>query len=145
MKQVFIDIWQALFPPPPDPKRFAVKPPNWWHGVKATPPSTDDEFEIKVGGFAVGYDGQLIYEKDQKRPKKSILEKADITPEEWGEMQAYRVSKSQTGLHNIALAGQIKRHWMEGKKAAEIAILVGFDVSTVRQYVICLQRAKENI
>lgn len=147
MKQAIKDIWRVIqeeINRKPDPKRFAENPPAWWHGVKSTPPVADDDFEITVGGFAVGYDGALIYEKDQKRPAKDRLEKAGITHEEWGEMQAYRVSKTQTGLNNITLAGQIKRHWLQGKNAAEISALVGFKSSTVRQYVICLDRAKEN-
>ena len=147
MKQAIKDIFAVIqeeINRTPDPKRFAENPPDWWHGVKSTPPVDDDDFEITVGGFAVGYDGALIYEKDQKRPAKDRIEKAGITPEEWGEMQAYRVSKSQTGLNNIALAGQIKRHWLDGKNAAQIAALVAFNASTIRQYVICLERANQD-
>ena len=147
MKEVIKEIFAVIqeeMNRKPDPKRFAQNPPAWWYGVKSTPPVADDDFETYEGGTLM-WDGAFTHFPGQKQTTKTRLEKAGITPEEWGEMQAYRVSKSQTGLNNISLAGQIKRHWIVGKNAAQISALVGFNASTVRQYVICLERAKDMV
>jgi len=143
MTQVIKDIWAALkyviSPPPVDPKTYAQNPPENWHG--ATPVNVpDDEDEVRMTGGMLVWDGQFT-----RYPGVPVtLAHHGITAEEWGEMQEYQVSKTQKGLKNLALAGQIKRHWLEGKRPPEIAIAVGYNPSTVRQYVICLEKAAAN-
>lgn len=140
LKEVAEAIWCGLFPPEQDPARFATTPPPGWHG--ATPKEAPDESGfVQAGGGTLMWDGQFTH---YPPTPKTGIEGRGITPAEWGEMQEYKVSKTQKGLNNVELAAQVKRYWLEGKSVAEIAVLVGFDKSTVRQYAICLQRAKDN-
>jgi len=150
MKQAFIDIWKALVfvwnGAPKDPKRFATDPPKGWATKPVEVPEIGDRFEIVKGGFAVGYDGQMIYSTDEsraaQRAKKSNAIEV-LTPQEVGEMQVYKVSATQTGLFNFPLAIQIKPHWKAGKKPKEIGLLVGCSESTAKQYCICFSRANK--
>jgi len=158
MKQVLKDILAAVesivFPPPPDPekqaaldKRFAKEPQDWWHGIKADAPKDNDWIQPKSGGFPNVFDGKgLRYVPgddtvaEQRGAAKIGVE---ITPEEWGQMKAYKLSPSQTGLHNVTLAKAIKPLWRQGKKPKEIGLLVGCSESTARHYCICFERAQK--
>lgn len=141
---------------PADPRRFATKPPaNWYGAPEKEAPESGDLFQKKdKGGIPNVFDGQLKWEGmdahtvAQQRAAKA-LETDDgsgvvITPAEHGEMLAYRVSKTQTGLHNVALAKLIKPLWEKDLKPAEIAALLNYDRSTVAQYCTCLERARAN-
>lgn len=143
MKQVIKDIWAAIkyviSPPPADPKTYAQDPPKNWHGATPVEPCEGEEEVQKTGGTLV-WDGEFT----RFEGVPVTLAHHGITAQEWGEMQEYQVSKTQKGLKNLALAGQIKQHWLEGKRPPEIAALVGYNASTVRQYVICLEKAAAN-
>lgn len=140
LKAILQGLNDVLFAPPPDPKRFAQTPPKGWNGASpATPPGNAD-FIVQGGGSLV-WDGEFTHYPAE--PGKE-LEKHGVTAKEWGEMQEFQVSKSQRGLNNLALAGLIKRHWLEGRDRGEIAALTGFNASTVRQYILCLERARAN-
>ena len=139
-------VWRG---PELDPKRFATEPPKWWFNeVEAVEvPEQGKHFEPKEGGFAVGFDGALIYSKGETAQEQKgwsdVSKQSVITPAEYGQMLAYKVSKKQTGLYNVVLAGKIKPYWLQGKKPGEIAVLIGEKTeSLVRQYCICLERAK---
>lgn len=143
MIQVIKDLYKAakyvIFGKEIDPKDLAEEPPKGWHG--ATPVSVpDDEPEVRMTGGTLVWDGQFT----RFEGVPVTLAHHGITAQEWGEMQEYQVSKTQKGLKNLPLAGQIKRHWLEGKRPPEIALLVGYNASTVRQYVICLEKAAAN-
>ena len=143
MIQVIKDFCKAakyvIFGKEIDPKDLAEEPPKGWHG--ATPVNVpDEEDEVRMTGGTLVWDGQFT----RFEGVPVTLAHHGITAQEWGEMQEYQVSKTQKGLKNLPLAGQIKRHWLEGKRPPEIALAVGYNPSTVRQYVICLEKAAAN-
>lgn len=153
LKRDGTDIWVAVKdvcnPPYPDPKRYAKDPPVWWdRKVESVEvPEQGECFEAKQGGFAVGFDGSLMYstgQTTQERQGWSDVSKQNIvTPEEYGQMVIYRVSARQTGLFNVNLAGKIKPYYLQGKRPGEIAVLIGEKTeSLVRQYCICFERAR---
>lgn len=138
----------------PDPKRFAVEPPEWYHEEDVPPvevPETDF-FEVKDGGFANVYDGGgLRYEPPasgvtiaQQRAFKVAENQEVITPQEYGYMVKYKVSSKQTGLHNVTFAAQVKTYLKAGYSDKEIAVFTGKAESTVRQYRNCLEAAWGN-
>lgn len=137
---------------PADPRCFATKPPANWYGAPEKEAPKGEDLLRKKERRLVGWAGEFLFDEGetiaQQRSAKT-LEKDDgsgveITPAEHGEMLAYRVSKTQTGLHNIALAKLIKPYWQKGIKPAEIAALLNYDRSTVAQYCTCFERAKAN-
>lgn len=127
---------------PKDPKRFAKEPPRWWHkGVDAVPlPDESDEPKGKEGGFAVGYDGQIIYSKDETPAEQKGWSKMDggITEQDYGAMLAH-IPK----LTNVTLAGRIKPLWRQGKKYKEIALLVGTSEQYVKYFAACFAKAQK--
>lgn len=141
------DVWNG---PELDPKRHATEPPKWWHNTveSVDVPEQTDHFKPKEGGFVIGFDGSLMYSKGETAQEQKgwsdVSKQSVITPEEYGQMLAYKISKKQTGLYNVVLAGKIKPYWLQGKKPREIAVLIGEkSESLVRQYCICLERAKD--
>lgn len=132
------DVWNVS---EPDPKRFAKEPPAWWHD-KAKPvevPEQDDYLRPTEGGFAVGFDGALIYSKGETVAEKKGWRNVggtDLTEQDYGEMLAY-----VPRLTNTTLAKQIKPLWRQGKKAKDIAILLGCSESYAKHYVICFERS----
>lgn len=133
--------WIVELRKPQDQKRFATTPPAWWsESVKAAEVPAHEETSPKDGGFAVGFDGNLIYSEPQTRAEAKGWREAqkgdEITENDYGEMLAY-VPK----LTNVALAKQIKPLIRRGKKDKEIAQLVGCSESYVKHYRICFERA----
>lgn len=132
------DVWNG---PELDPKRFAETPPKWWHGT-AEPveiPEQDDYFRPTEGGFAVGFDGALIYSKGETPAERKGWKNVggtELTEQDYGEMIAY-VPK----LTNTTLAKQIKPLWKQGKKPREIALMVGCSESYAKHYCICFERS----
>lgn len=132
------DVWAG---PEPDPKRFAKEPPAWWHD-KAKPaeiPPQDDYLRPTEGGFAVGFDGSLIYSKGETVAEKKGWRNVggtDLTEQDYGEMLAY-----VPRLTNTTLAKQIKPLWRQGKKPRDIALMVGCSESYAKHYVICFERS----
>ena len=125
-----------------DPKRFAETPPTWWHGTAqpAEIPAQDDYFQPTEGGFAVGFDGALIYSKGETPAERKGWKNVggtELTEQDYGEMIAY-VPK----LTNTVLAKQIKPLWRQGKKARDIALMVGCSESYAKHYVICFERSE---
>lgn len=144
--QAVKDVWNG---PELDPKRYAKTPPKWWNRkVDAIEvPDQGEYFEPKEGGFAVGFDGSMMYSTGQTAQERQgwsdVSKQAVITPEEYGQMVAYKVSARQTGLFNVNLAARIKPYYLQGKRPGEIAVLIGEkSESLVRQYCICFERAK---
>jgi len=144
MKQALSDIWQALVyiwnGAPKDPKRFAETPPKWWN---AKPEAVPDQEEITVreGGFAVGFDGSLIYSNGETKAEAKGWKEAGspdsgISETDYGEMLAH-VPK----LTNVILAKQIKPLWKQGKKYKEIAALCGCSEQYVKFYASAFARA----
>ena len=137
--QAVRDVWAG---PELDPKRFAETPPKWWHG-NAKPveiPEQDDYFQPTEGGFAVGFDGALIYSKGETPAERKAWKNVggtELTEQDYGEMIAY-VPK----LTNTVLAKQIKPLWRQGKKARDIALMVGCSESYAKHYVICFERSE---
>ena len=137
--QAVRDVWNG---PELDPKRFAETPPKWWHG-NAKPveiPEQDDYFQPTEGGFAVGFDGALIYSKGETPAERKGWKNVggtELTEQDYGEMIAY-VPK----LTNTVLAKQIKPLWRQGKKARDIALMVGCSESYAKHYVICFERSE---
>ena len=137
--QAVKDVWAG---PELDPKRFAETPPKWWHGT-AEPveiPEQDDYFRPTEGGFAVGFDGALIYSKGETPAERKGWKNVggtELTEQDYGEMLAY-----QPRLTNTTLAKQIKPLWKHGKKPREIALIVGCSESYAKHYVICFERAQ---
>ena len=137
--QAVRDVWNG---PELDPKRFAEPPPKWWHG-NAKPveiPEQEDYFQPTEGGFAVGFDGALIYstgETPAERKGWKNVGGTELTEQDYGEMIAY-VPK----LTNTTLAKQIKPLWRQGKKARDIALMVGCSESYAKHYVICFERSE---
>lgn len=132
-------VWNG---PELDPKRFAKTPPAWWHGTAepAEIPEQDDYFRPTEGGFAVGFDGALIYSKGEtvaERKGWKNVGGTELTEQDYGEMIAY-VPK----LTNTTLAKQIKPLWKQGKKPRDIALMVGCSESYAKHYVICFERAQ---
>jgi hypothetical protein len=147
MKQAFIDIWQALVyvwnGAKKDPKRFAETPPEWWHSRAEKVPEQED-ITVRGGGFAVGFDGSLIYsvgetKAEAKGWKEAGNAESGITENDYGEMLAH-VPK----LTNVALAKQIKPLWKQGKKYKEIAALVGCSEQYVKFYASAFSRAQKS-
>ncbi len=132
------DVWAGQ---EPDPKRFAKDPPAWWHD-KAKPaeiPPQDDYLRPTEGGFAVGFDGSLIYSKGETVAEKKGWRNVggtDLTEQDYGEMLAY-----VPRLTNTTLAKQIKPLWRQGKKPRDIALMVGCSESYAKHYVICFERS----
>lgn len=131
-------VWKG---PELDPKRYAQNPPAWWHG-NAPPqeiPEQEDYLSNTEGGFAIGFDGALIYSKGEtvaeKKGWKNLAGTA-ITENDYGEMLAY-----VPRLTNTTLAKQIKPLWRQGKKPKDIALMVGCSESYAKHYVICFERA----
>ena len=137
--QAVRDVWNG---PELDPKRFAETPPKWWHG-NAKPveiPEQEDYFQPTEGGFAVGFDGALIYSKGETPAERKAWKNVggtELTEQDYGEMIAY-VPK----LTNTVLAKQIKPLWRQGKKARDIALMVGCSESYAKHYVICFERSE---
>ena len=136
--QAVKDVWAG---PDLDPKRHATEPPNWWHGnAKPTEiPEQEDYLRPTQGGFAVGFDGMLIYSKGEtvaERKGWRNVGETDLTEQDYGEMLAY-VPK----LTNTTLAKQIKPLWRQGKKPKDIALMVGCSESYAKHYVICFERS----
>jgi len=127
---------------PEDPKRFAKEPPGWWHeAVEAVPlPDEKEEIVSKEGGFAVGYDGQIIYSKPETPAEQRGWSKMDsgITEEDYGAMLSH-IPK----LTNVTLAGRIKPLWRQGKKYKEIALLVGTSEQYVKYFAACFSKAQK--
>lgn len=148
LTDIFGAIAFVLNPPPLDPKRFAETPPKGWHGSNAVEVPNEHFFEIDEGGFAVGFDGQMMYSKKKSRADKradlQVNKDEMITPEEYGALLDYKVSAKQTGLRNIPFAKDVKRLWKQGKTDSEIAILTGKSRELVCQYRTCLERASGN-
>ena len=124
-----------------DPKRFAAEPPAWWHNTAAPVeiPQQEDYLRPTEGGFAVGFDGQLIYSKGEtvaERKGWKNVGGTELTEQDYGEMIVY-VPK----LTNTTLAKQIKPLWRQGKKPREIALMVGCSESYAKHYVICFERS----
>lgn len=141
------DIAQAvkdvLKSPPVDPTRWAETPPDWWHSKavrSAQMPQNGERPEAKEGGFAVGFDGSLIYSNGKTAAEiagwKDVGEGGEVTEYDYGEMLAY-VPK----LTNVTLAKQIKPLWRKGKKYRDIAVLVGVSEQYVKYYCACFERA----
>ena len=132
------DVWAG---PELDPKRFAKEPPQWWHD-RAKPvevPDQDDYLRPTEGGFAVGFDGALIYSKGETVAEKKGWRNVggtDLTEQDYGEMLAY-----VPRLTNTTLAKQIKPLWRQGKKPRDIALLLGCSESYAKHYVICFERS----
>ena len=132
------DVWNG---PELDPKRFAKEPPAWWHD-RAKPaeiPAQDDYLRPTEGGFAVGFDGALIYSKGETVAEKKGWRNVggtDLTEQDYGEMLAY-----VPRLTNTTLAKQIKPLWRQGKKPRDIALLLGCSESYAKHYVICFERS----
>ena len=145
----FRTIWATLCdianPPKPDPARHAKEPPKGWNCKEASIEESDF-FQIQEGGFAVAYDGQMVYSKGKsvadQRAEKAFSEQEELTQKEMGALLEYRVSSRQTGLHNVAFARQVKAYMKAGKTDAEIAALTAKSPALVRQYRACLERAK---
>lgn len=143
------EIWAALCfianPPKPDPKRHAIPPPKGWN-CKEERIEESDFFQIQEGGFAVAYDGQMVYSKGKsvadQRAEKAFSEQEELTAKEQGALLEYKVSSRQTGLHNVQFARQVKAYMKSGKTDNEIAALTAKSPALVRQYRACLERAK---
>lgn len=127
-----------------DPKRFAENPPLNWNDSPANPaqvPKDGEHIEAKEGGFAVGFDGSLIYSTGQTAAEiagwKDVGEGGEVTANDYGEMLAYTPK-----LTNVALARQIKPLWKQGKKYRDIAVLVGKSEQSVKFYCACFEKAK---
>lgn len=137
--QAVRDVWNG---PELDPKRFAETPPAWWHG-NAKPveiPEQEDYFQPTEGGFAVGFDGALIYSKGETPAERKGWKNVggtELTEQDYGEMIAYTPK-----LTNTTLAKQIKPLWRQGKKARDIALMVGCSESYAKHYVICFERSE---
>lgn len=132
------DVWNG---PELDPKRFATEPPAWWHGTaKPTEiPEQEDYLRPTEGGFAVGFDGALIYSKGETPAERKGWKNVggtELTEQDYGEMLAY-----QPRLTNTVLAKQIKPLWRQGKKPKDIALMVGCSESYAKHYVICFERS----
>jgi len=128
---------------PDDPKEHADEPFAWWHGkAKAAQPKTDDVFEGKEGGFAVGFDGSIIYSDRETaaevRAKHEAKKGNVLTDEERSQLLAHRPK-----LTNMVLAAQIKPLWKQGKKYKEIALLVGCSEQYVKFYGTCFEKANK--
>lgn len=145
IKQIFSDVWAAflyvLHGKPDDPKEYADEPFAWWHGkAKAAQPKTDDVFEGKEGGFAVGFDGNIIYSDRETaadlRAKHEAKKGNVLTDEERNQLLAHRPK-----LTNMVLAAQIKPLWQKGTKYKEIALLVGCSEQYVKFYGTCFEKA----
>lgn len=137
--QAVRDVWAG---PELDPKRFAETPPKWWHGAAqpAEIPAQDDYFQPTEGGFAVGFDGALIYSKGETPAERKGWKNVggtELTEQDYGEMIAYYPK-----LTNTVLAKQIKPLWRQGKKARDIALMVGCSESYAKHYVICFERSE---
>ena len=131
-------VWNG---PELDPKRHATEPPKWWHG-NAKPveiPEQEDYLQPTEGGFAVGFDGALIYSKGETPAEQKGWKNVggtELTEQDYGEMLAY-----QPRLTNTTLAKQIKPLWRQGKKPKDIALMVGCSESYVKHYCICFERS----
>jgi len=131
-------VWNG---PELDPKRHATEPPKWWHG-NAKPveiPEQEDYLQPTEGGFAVGFDGALIYSKGETPAERKGWKNVggtELTEQDYGEMIAY-IPK----LTNTTLAKQIKPLWRQGKKAKDIALMVGCSESYAKHYCICFERS----
>lgn len=131
-------VWHG---PELDPKRHATEPPKWWHG-NAKPveiPEQEDYFKPTEGGFAVGFDGALIYSKGETPAERKGWKNVggtELTEQDYGEMLAY-----QPRLTNTTLAKQIKPLWRQGKKPKDIALMVGCSESYAKHYCICFERS----
>lgn len=137
--QAVKDVWAG---PELDPKRFAKEPPKWWHGTAqpAEIPTQDEYFQPTEGGFAVGFDGALIYSKGETPAERKGWKNVggtELTEQDYGEMIAYTPK-----LTNTTLAKQIKPLWRQGKKARDIALMVGCSESYAKHYVICFERSE---
>lgn len=155
------DIWAAIIyvinPPPLSPEKqreidtqFAEEVPEWWFGAKAVKVPEHEWIQPKSGGFPNIYDGQGLRSDsgDAVTVAEQIAERGYkkttvLTKAECGEMKVYKLSKLQTGLHNVTLAERIKPHWQLNKKPAEIGKLVGCSESTARHYCVCFDRANK--
>ena len=123
-----------------DPKRFARTPPKWWKGAPKSDMPEGEFFEARKGGFAVGFDGQLIYSNNRTAAETkadATFEKYGLTEAEKNEMLAYNPP-----LTNTELAGQIKGYWKEGRRYKDIAILCNVSLSMVKHYCACFERAR---
>lgn len=137
------DCAKAFETSPLDPHRFAETPPDWWHSKAARSAQmlqNGERPEAKEGGFAVGFDGSLIYSNGKTAAEiagwKDVGEGGEVTEYDYGEMLAY-VPK----LTNVTLAKQIKPLWRKGKKYRDIAVLVGVSEQYVKYYCACFERA----
>lgn len=140
------DVWGAIleeWSKKSDPKAYASDPPLWWHGkAKPAQSETKERFEPKSGGFAVGFDGQMIYSDPETeadlRAKHEAKKGNVLTDEERNQLLAHRPK-----LTNMVLAAQIKPLWKQGKKYKEIALLVGCSEQYVKFYGTCFERANK--
>lgn len=128
----------------PDPLRFShYKVPEYWRGDEQEKPMRESvmDFEIKSGGFAVGFGANgLEYSEGETRAdataRKEAARQVEITPEEQRILTNYTPP-----LRNITLAKQVKACWQDGKSDYEIAALTGYAQATVKHYRLCFERA----
>lgn len=124
-------------------ERHAEPAPDYWHGkvVKAVEvPETFDRIETKTGGFAVGWNGSMIYSDTQTVAEltgwKEVQSGGEITENDYGAMLAHTPK-----LTNVALAKAVKPLWIQGKTSHEISLLVGCSESYVKHYLACFRLA----
>lgn len=125
-----------------DPRRFATKPPDWWHkGANPVDVPDGEKSNAKEGGFKVGWNGEWLLSEQQTaaeaRGWDELQKEAKITPAEYGEMLAHFPK-----LTNVTLAGEIKSYWLQGKKYRDIATLCGCSEQYVKYFATCFERAK---
>ena len=151
----------ALFEPK-DPKRFAQKPGEYWHekpksGKKEVPkqePVKGTKLHDEKGNArAVALDFDLMEQTEDRAAhfEAEVLwgevahiakgGNSEITEAEWWQMQHY--SKKQR-LSNIAVAKEVKKHWLLGKTSAQIAADSGLLLDSVKKYVACFVRAEKH-